>query len=62
MENLSALPTSFFPAVADVDVTTALMEAGCTTELWYAVGISQSKDSFYGEHDPRGMIGAHRLL
>jgi uridine phosphorylase len=51
-----------FPAVADVDVTTALMEAAAQLDYGYAVGISQSKDAFYGEHDPRGMIGAHRLL
>ena len=51
-----------FPAVADVDVTTALMNAASTLSLGYQVGISQSKDAFYGEHDPLGMIGSHALL
>jgi uridine phosphorylase len=51
-----------FPAVADVDVTTALMEAAQNFSLGYQVGISQSKDAFYGEHDPLGMIASHALL
>jgi len=51
-----------FPAVADVDVTTALMNAASALSLGYQVGISQSKDAFYGEHDPLGMIGSHALL
>ncbi len=51
-----------FPAVADVDVTTALMDAAHDLSLSYQVGISQSKDAFYGEHDPLGMIASHALL
>jgi len=51
-----------FPAVADVEVTTALMEAARQSNCGYGVGISQSKDAFYGEHAPRGMIGSHTLL
>jgi uridine phosphorylase len=35
-----------FPAVADVDVTTALMEAAAQLDYGYAVGISQSKMLF----------------
>ncbi|NMB62037.1 MAG: nucleoside phosphorylase [Chloroflexi bacterium] len=54
--------TLSFPAVADVDVTTALMDAAAQLNYGYEVGISQSKDAFYGEHDPRGMIGTHSLL
>jgi uridine phosphorylase len=38
-----------FPAVADVDVVLALREAAQNLELPYRVGVSQSKDSFYGE-------------
>lgn len=38
-----------FPAVADVDVVLALREAAEQLELPYRVGITQSKDSFFGE-------------
>jgi uridine phosphorylase len=51
-----------FPAVADVEVTTALMDAAHDLSFGYQVGISQSKDAFYGEHDPLGMIASHALL
>ena len=41
-----------FPAVADFQVTNALVEA--TKKLGFALhtGIVQCKDSFYGQHDP----------
>ena len=41
-----------FPAVADFQVTTALVEA--TKKLGFPLhtGIVQCKDSFYGQHDP----------
>ena len=51
-----------FPAVADMDVTTALMDAAQVLAVGYQVGISQSKDAFYGEHDPLGMIASQALL
>ncbi len=51
-----------FPAVADVEVTTALMDAAQELKIGYEVGISQSKDAFYGEHDPKGMIASRELL
>jgi uridine phosphorylase len=38
-----------FPAVADVDVVQALRSAAKRLNLPYHVGISQTKDSFYGE-------------
>ncbi|OGO20472.1 MAG: uridine phosphorylase [Chloroflexi bacterium RBG_16_48_8] len=38
-----------FPAVADVDVVLALREAAVKLELPYQIGVTQSKDSFYGE-------------
>jgi uridine phosphorylase len=51
-----------FPAVADIDVILALREgakkAGTTAHL----GISQSKDSFFGQHEPERMPIADRLL
>lgn len=41
-----------FPAVADIDVVDALREAARRTGARAHVGVSQSKDSFYGEIDP----------
>jgi uridine phosphorylase len=41
-----------YPAVADRHVVDALAKAAAARGLNYAEGISQSKDSFYGEVDP----------
>lgn len=41
-----------YPAVADRHVVDALARAAAARGLKYAEGISQSKDSFYGEVDP----------
>ena len=41
-----------YPAVADRHVVDALARAAAARGLTYAEGISQSKDSFYGEVDP----------
>jgi uridine phosphorylase len=41
-----------FPAVADIDVTLALRAAAQKLHLPSHLGISQSKDSFYGEVEP----------
>lgn len=38
-----------FPAVADVDVVFALREGAKKLDLLHKVGVSHSKDSFYGE-------------
>ncbi|MBR5340663.1 MAG: nucleoside phosphorylase [Erysipelotrichaceae bacterium] len=50
-----------YPAIADREVTNALVEV--TKEMGYpfAEGIAQSKDSFYGQHDPDSMPDAPRL-
>lgn len=50
-----------FPAVADIDVVTALRDA--STDLGHrgVLGITQSKDSFYGQHEPERMPVAGRL-
>lgn len=50
-----------FPAVADVGVTVALAEGARSTGRRVHVGISQSKDSFYGQHEPERMPVASRL-
>lgn len=41
-----------FPAVADIDVTSALRAAAERLHLTFHLGVSQSKDSFYGEVEP----------
>jgi uridine phosphorylase len=51
-----------FPAVADIDVVCALREAASQSGVSYHLGISQSKDSFYGQHEPERMPVAEDLL
>lgn len=41
-----------FPAVADIEVTNALVSAAKSLDQSYHVGVVQSKDSFYGQHSP----------
>lgn len=50
-----------FPAVADVTITNALTDAARGLNKTVHVGVSQSKDSFYGQHDPTRMPVASRL-
>jgi uridine phosphorylase len=51
-----------FPAIADIDVVVALRQAAQNLGYRYAVGPSQSKDSFYGETEPSRMPVDRRLL
>ncbi|MBE6834757.1 MAG: uridine phosphorylase [Ruminococcaceae bacterium] len=51
-----------FPATADFDVTSALVEAANKLGYNYHTGIVQSKDSFYGQHSPEDMAVADNLL
>lgn len=51
-----------FPAVADIDIVATLREACEKLGTPYHVGISQSKDSFYGQHAPQRMPVADHLL
>lgn len=51
-----------FPAVADVDIVNVLREAAIQLGNPYELGISQSKDSFYGQHSPSRMPVSDRLL
>jgi len=51
-----------FPAVADLDVVLSLREAAVKLGNPYALGISQSKDSFFGQHEPERMPVDKRLL
>jgi uridine phosphorylase len=50
-----------YPAVASRLVVEALAKAAAEKGLNYMEGIAQSKDSFYGQHDPDSMPGAARL-
>ncbi len=50
-----------YPAVPDARVLSALIEAAEDEGGRYHVGVVQSKDSFYGQHDPRRMPVADRL-
>ena len=51
-----------FPAVASHDMVNALVKSAGDAELNYHTGIVQSKDSFYGQHNPEGMPIASELL
>ena len=51
-----------FPAVPDFDVTGALIEAAKASGNSYHAGVVQSKDSFYGQHDPERMPVSYELL
>ena len=44
-----------FPAVADIDLVMALQRAAKKTGARSRTGITQSKDSFYGQHEPARM-------
>lgn len=51
-----------FPAVADLDVTNALVNAGREMGYTCHTGIVQCKDAFYGQHDPEKMPVSYELL
>lgn len=51
-----------FPAVPDLDVTNALVNACKKLNQSYAVGVTQSKDSFYGQHRPETLPNGDELL
>jgi uridine phosphorylase len=44
-----------FPAVADFEVTQALIQAAKDVGAPHHVGVVQCKDNFYGQHDPSSM-------
>lgn len=50
-----------YPAVADRHVVDALARAAKKLGYNYAEGITQSKDSFYGQHEPESMPAEARL-
>ena len=50
-----------YPAVADRHVVDALARAAKNLGFNFAEGITQSKDSFYGQHEPDNMPSGSRL-
>ena len=51
-----------YPAVANFEVTTALVQAAKNLDKRLQVGVVQCKDSFYGQHDPKRMPVSYDLL
>lgn len=51
-----------FPAVADIQVTNALIGAAKKLGQDYHVGVVQCKDSFYGQHSPETKPVSYELL
>lgn len=51
-----------FPAVADLEVTNALIRACKKQGIRYHAGVVQCKDAFYGQHNPEKMPVSYELL
>lgn len=51
-----------YPAVSNFEVTKELVNSCENKKLKYHVGVTQSKDSFYGQHSPQSMPIKHELL
>lgn len=51
-----------FPAVANLDVINALVQASKNLNETYHVGVVQSKDSFYGQHSPETKPVGYELM
>ncbi len=50
-----------YPAIADIEIINSLIKASKDFDYDYHVGVVQSKDSFYGQHDPDSMAVSHIL-
>ena len=50
-----------FPAVPSADMVSALEAAAIESKSTYHIGVVQSKDSFYGQHDPDSMPVSYEL-
>lgn len=51
-----------YPAVADFDVTNALVRSARENNCDYHTGVVQSKDAFYGQHEPEAMPAGYELM
>lgn len=50
-----------YPAVADLEVTNALVKACKSTGVEYHAGVVQCKDAFYGQHNTENMPVSYEL-
>ena len=51
-----------YPAVADLDITNALVQASKIFNQTYHTGVVHCKDSFYGQHRPETLPNSAELL
>lgn len=51
-----------WPAIADFEVTNALVTAAKKANLTYHIGVVQCKDAFYGQHEPEILPNSFELL
>ncbi len=51
-----------FPAVADLEVTNALVKSAKKLAYDFHTGVVQCKDAFYGQHNPETMPVSYELL
>ena len=51
-----------YPAVANLDVTNALVAAAKEKKFTFHIGVVQCKDAFYGQHEPEKMPAGYELL
>ena len=51
-----------YPAVADLEVTNALVKSCKKQGISYHAGVVQCKDAFYGQHNPENMPVSYELL
>ncbi len=51
-----------FPAVADIQITNALIQSAKELKHNYHVGVVQCKDAFYGQHSPETKPVSYELL
>jgi uridine phosphorylase len=51
-----------YPAVPDLDVTNALVEAASKLNYTYHTGVVQCKDAFYGQHEPETKPVGYELM
>ena len=51
-----------YPAVADLNVINALADAAEEMGADYHTGVVQSKDAFYGQHEPEKLPAGYELI
>lgn len=51
-----------FPAVANLEIVNSLVDAAKQLGVKYHTGVVQSKDSFYGQHNPEVMPAGYELM